>query len=178
MASHDNIIPEESFKQDTTQGIVELHLTGGVRAIEDGNRRWIWHPVLSGGTVQALEALPINRIDQHAGRVGLLLFGGDQQSGLEGSLVSRSWTPLNGAHDPNSAAALRRAAKGNGAAVEAVKGNAERFAADLKGTVGEIMASGKTSLPAIAAELNDRHIRTRRGGRWHASSVRNILARL
>lgn len=99
MASHDNIIPEESFKQDTTQGIVELHLTGGVRAIEDGNRRWIWHPVLSGGTVQALEALPINRIDQHAGRVGLLLFGGDQQSGLEGSLVSRSWTPLNGAHD-------------------------------------------------------------------------------
>ncbi|KTE76958.1 recombinase family protein [Sphingopyxis sp. A083] len=80
--------------------------------------------------------------------------------------------------NPNSAAALRRAAKGNGAAVEAVKGNAERFAADLKGTVGEIMASGKTSLPAIAAELNDRHIRTRRGGRWHASSVRNILARL
>jgi len=80
--------------------------------------------------------------------------------------------------NPNGAAALRRAAKGNGAAVEAVKGNAERFAADLKGTVGEIMASGKTSLPAIAAELNARHIQTRRGGRWHASSVRNLIERL
>lgn len=80
--------------------------------------------------------------------------------------------------NPNGAAALRRAAKGNGAAVEAVRGNAEQFAADLKGTVGEITASGKTSLPAIAAELNARHIQTRRGGRWHASSVRNLLARL
>lgn len=99
MANPDNIIPKESFKQDTTQGITELHLTGGARAIEDGNRRWIWHPVLSGGTAQTLEALPINRIDQHAGRVGLLLFGGDQQSGLEGSLVSRVWTPLDGRHD-------------------------------------------------------------------------------
>jgi len=80
--------------------------------------------------------------------------------------------------NPNGAAALHRAAKGNGAAVGAVKDNAERFAADLKGTVGEIMTSGKTSLPAIAAELNARHIQTRRGGQWHASSVRNLLARL
>lgn len=80
--------------------------------------------------------------------------------------------------NPNGAAALHRAAKGNGAAVGAVKDNAERFAADLKGTVGEIRASGKNSLPAIAAELNARHIQTRRGGQWHASSVRNLLARM
>lgn len=80
--------------------------------------------------------------------------------------------------NPNGAAALRRAGKGNGAAVGAVKGNAERFAADLAATVGDIRASGKTSLPAIAAELNARHIQTRRGGQWHASSVRNLLARL
>lgn len=80
--------------------------------------------------------------------------------------------------NPNGAAALRRAGKGNGAAVEAVKGNAEQFAADLKGTVEDIRASGKTSLPAIAAELNTRHIQTPRGGQWHASSVRNLLARL
>ena len=80
--------------------------------------------------------------------------------------------------NPNGAAALHRAAKGNGAAVGAVKDNAARFAADLKGTVGEIRASGKTSLPAIAGELNARHIQTRRGGQWHASSVRNLLARM
>jgi len=80
--------------------------------------------------------------------------------------------------NPNGAAAIRRAGKGNVAGVEAVKDNAQRYAMDLKGTVGEIRASGKTSLPAIAAELNARHIQTRRGGQWYASSVRNLLARL
>ena len=80
--------------------------------------------------------------------------------------------------NPNGAAALRRAAKGNGAAVGVVKDNAERFASDLAETVTDIRASWKTSLPAIAAELNARHIQTRRGGQWHASSVRNLLARM
>lgn len=80
--------------------------------------------------------------------------------------------------NPNGAAAIRRAGKGNVAGVEAVKDNAQRYAMDLAGTVGEIRASGKTSLPAIAAELNARHIQTRRGGQWYASSVRNLIARL
>lgn len=80
--------------------------------------------------------------------------------------------------NPNGAAAIRRAGKGNVAGVEAVKDNAQRYAMDLAGTVGEIRASGATSLPAIAAELNARHIQTRRGGRWYPSSVRNLLARL
>lgn len=80
--------------------------------------------------------------------------------------------------NPNGAAAIRRAGKGNVAGVEAVKDNAQRYAMDLAGTVGEIRASGATSLPAIAAELNARHIQTRRGGKWYASSVRNLLARL
>ena len=37
---------------------------------------------------------------------------------------------------------------------------------------------GATSLRAIAAELNDRGILTRRGGRWHVSTVMNLLDRL
>lgn len=80
--------------------------------------------------------------------------------------------------NPNGAAAIRRAGKGNAAGVEAVKDNAQRYAMDLAGTVEDIRANGKTSLPAIAAELNARHIQTRRGGQWYASSVRNLLARL
>ena len=80
--------------------------------------------------------------------------------------------------NPNGAAAIRRAGKGNAAGVEAVKDNAQRYAMDLARTVEDIRANGKTSLPAIAAELNARHIQTRRGGQWYASSVRNLLARL
>jgi Resolvase, N terminal domain/Recombinase len=39
-------------------------------------------------------------------------------------------------------------------------------------------SGGATSLRAIAAELNDRGMLTRRGGRWHVSTVMNLLERL
>ncbi|QIQ87074.1 recombinase family protein [Erythrobacter sp.] len=80
--------------------------------------------------------------------------------------------------NPNGAAALHRAGKGNSAAVEKVKAGANSYAQDLAPVIADIRASGVTSLGGIAAELNARHIQTRRGGKWHASSVRNLLARL
>lgn len=80
--------------------------------------------------------------------------------------------------NPNGAAALRRAAKGNGAALEAVKANAAERASDYAPVIADIRAGGAASLPAIARELNERGIVTPRGGRWHPSSVRNLLARL
>lgn len=80
--------------------------------------------------------------------------------------------------NPNGAAALRRAAKGNLASVEAQKDNANTFAEGLRDTVGRIKASGVTSLTGIAEALNSQHMRTARDGKWHASSVKNLLARL
>ncbi|MBA4747743.1 MAG: recombinase family protein [Sphingopyxis sp.] len=80
--------------------------------------------------------------------------------------------------NPNGAAALRRAGKGNLAAVTEIKAGADGFAARLATEIARIRAGGATSLPAIAAELNARGVPTRRGGKWHPSSVRNLLARL
>lgn len=80
--------------------------------------------------------------------------------------------------NPNGAAALRRAAKGNAAAIEAVRAGAAERATDYAPVIADIQASGATSLPAIARELNVRGIVTPRGGKWHPSSVRNLLARL
>ena len=80
--------------------------------------------------------------------------------------------------NPNGAAALRRAQKGNLAAVEAVKDGAADRAEQLRPVVEDMRARGITSLTALAAALNDGGMVTARGGRWHASSVRNILARL
>ena len=80
--------------------------------------------------------------------------------------------------NPNGAAALRRAAKGNAASVASSKANADAFAVELRDVLADIRAAGITSLANIAAELNRRHIRTARGGDWHASSVRNLTARL
>lgn len=80
--------------------------------------------------------------------------------------------------NPNGAAAIRRAAKGNGASVAAIKGNADAFAESLRDTVVAIRASGVTSLAGIADALNGMHMKTARAGKWHASSVRNLVARL
>jgi DNA invertase Pin-like site-specific DNA recombinase len=80
--------------------------------------------------------------------------------------------------NPNGADALRRAAKGNHAAVAALKGAADRHAADLAPIVAHLRSEGCTSLPALAKALNERQMKAPRGGKWHPSSVRNLLARL
>jgi len=58
-----------------------------------------------------------------------------------------------------------------------VNANADEFARSLVPVIAEMRAAGQSSLRTIAAELNDRGIETRRGGRWHVSNVRNLLAR-
>ena len=57
------------------------------------------------------------------------------------------------------------------------KAAAETFAANVLPVVRQIQASGATTLRAIAEALNARGIRTARGGGWHDSTVRNLLAR-
>ena len=42
----------------------------------------------------------------------------------------------------------------------------------------DIRAGGAISLRAIAAELNDRGMLTRRSGHWHVSTVLNLLDRI
>ena len=63
-------------------------------------------------------------------------------------------------------------------ALDAVKAKAADRAADYAETVADVQASGATTLAAIAQELNARGIVTPRGGKWHPSSVRNLLQRL
>ena len=54
---------------------------------------------------------------------------------------------------------------------------ADRFAANLMPLIRDIQRSGATSLAAIADALNNRGVRSARGGRWHVSTVQNLLAR-
>jgi DNA invertase Pin-like site-specific DNA recombinase len=80
--------------------------------------------------------------------------------------------------NPNGAASLRRAGKGGAPLRAAIARNADRHARDLALVVEDIRAGGAMSLRAIAAELNGRGMLTRRGGRWHVSTVINLLDRL
>jgi len=80
--------------------------------------------------------------------------------------------------NPNGAAALRRAAKGNHAAVAVVSAGADRRAEELRETLADVVASGAVSLSAIAAELNRREIESPRGGRWYPAGVARLQQRL
>jgi DNA invertase Pin-like site-specific DNA recombinase len=64
-----------------------------------------------------------------------------------------------------------------GEAVAAIKAEADRVAGNVLPIIAEIKKSGASTLRAIAEALNARGIPTPRGGRWHATSVRNALAR-
>jgi DNA invertase Pin-like site-specific DNA recombinase len=57
------------------------------------------------------------------------------------------------------------------------RAEADAFAAKVLPMVRAIQGDGVTTLRAIAAALNERGVRTARGGDWHDSTVRNLLAR-
>jgi DNA invertase Pin-like site-specific DNA recombinase len=80
--------------------------------------------------------------------------------------------------NPNGAAALRRAGKGGAPLRAPVGRNADRHARDLAPVLEELRAQGVTSLRAVAEELNQRGMLTRRGGRWWVSNVRNLVQRV
>jgi DNA invertase Pin-like site-specific DNA recombinase len=63
----------------------------------------------------------------------------------------------------------------NGAAGNRAK--ADRHAANVLPVVRDIERAGVTTLQGIADALNARGIRTARGRRWYASTVRNLLER-
>ncbi len=80
--------------------------------------------------------------------------------------------------NPKGADALRKAGRGTSAAIEAVSRKADQHAERLRPVVADLRSRGVTSLGGIAAALNEAGMRTPRSGQWHASSVRNLLARL
>ncbi len=56
--------------------------------------------------------------------------------------------------------------------------DADAFAANVSPIITALRASGVTDLRGLANGLNMRGVRTARGGRWHVSNVRNVIARV
>jgi DNA invertase Pin-like site-specific DNA recombinase len=81
--------------------------------------------------------------------------------------------------NPNLAA-LQAAGAGKPGWTKGADGNraaADRHARDVLPVVEDIRAAGIGSLAGIAAELNERGILTMRGGRWYATTVKNLIER-
>jgi DNA invertase Pin-like site-specific DNA recombinase len=62
-------------------------------------------------------------------------------------------------------------------AVQAVKAEADRYAANVLPIIREAQKAGARTLREIAEALNARGIATARGGQWYAQSVANVLER-
>ena len=80
--------------------------------------------------------------------------------------------------NPNGAAAIRRAGKGNKDGVRAIQARADQHALNLAPVITAMRAEGLSSLASLASALNERGMLTPRGGRWYKSSVRNLLNRV
>ncbi len=89
----------------------------------------------------------------------------------KGSVVSQKGKRITklGIHDEMD--------KARASASQAVKTIAQNFANKIAPTVSKRLQAGD-SYREIAQELNDLEVPTARGGKWHASSVRNIAKRL
>ena len=96
---------------------------------------------------------------------------------VEGRHVSgRTGRTITRLGNPRGAAALRDSGRGNSAGVEAAKAAATNFAESLRPTIDELRTLGYRTPGELAAELNARKIVTWRGGRWHRSTIGNLVA--
>jgi len=75
-------------------------------------------------------------------------------------------------HDP-----VRLANAGASASVVHTR-NANRFASEIGPVLAELEVAGVTSNKGIAAAMNARGVATPRGGKWTATAVRRLLARV
>jgi DNA invertase Pin-like site-specific DNA recombinase len=79
--------------------------------------------------------------------------------------------------NPNGARALKGKQTGNSEAVAAIKAGAQARAENLQSMLAECREQGM-SVRKIAEAFNERGCLTPRGGKWHATSVARLLARL
>jgi DNA invertase Pin-like site-specific DNA recombinase len=76
--------------------------------------------------------------------------------------------PLGNRSNPQYAAELGR---------KALSAEADEFAANVMPVIDALRKAGIADLRGLAHALNDRGIRTARGGRWHVSNVKNVIDR-
>lgn len=68
------------------------------------------------------------------------------------------------------------AMKGHRASIAARRAKAGKRASDLLPVIRSIQAAGASSLRQVAGVLNERGIRTPRGGEWSAVQVKRVIA--
>jgi DNA invertase Pin-like site-specific DNA recombinase len=109
-------------------------------------------------------------VDQpHATRLTLHILAAVAEHERE-MISARTKAALAAAKRDEQAEAAAKGAAGNA-------GKADDFAKNIVPVIQAVRASGASSLAAVADALNARGIKTARGGRWYATTVRNVELR-
>ena len=61
---------------------------------------------------------------------------------------------------------------------EVIVKNADKHASDILPVLKQIVASGVKSVHVVAEQLNQRGVKTARGGQWHGTTVMNMVRRM
>jgi len=83
------------LKRGATTGTDELHFTGGLRGIRNGDG-WIIVPVIRGGNIQGLGPVQDADIQKVTRQIGCVTFGADEINFLDPNLPARMWRPFIG----------------------------------------------------------------------------------
>ena len=67
---------------------------------------------------------------------------------------------------------------GNTEGVKVLKFQADEFAISMRKHISDLRSLGFNTFDQLAERLNARDVKTKRGGKWHASTVRNLELRL
>lgn len=78
--------------------------------------------------------------------------------------------------NPNGAAALRRAQRGNEAAVRARQEKAAERVQALRSVILQLRSEGASTLRELCQGLTSRGIKAPAGDKWHPTAVRRVLA--
>ena len=96
----------------------------------------------------------------------------------ERAMISqRTKAALQAAKDRGQTLGNPRLDQVRGRALETIQAEAAQFAANVLPVIQEIRRAGAPSMRAIAKALNDRGVKTARGGMWASTQVIDILKR-
>jgi DNA invertase Pin-like site-specific DNA recombinase len=97
---------------------------------------------------------------------------------LEAGLISeRTKAALKAAKARGTKLGNPRLGEARERAKAALKAAADQFAANVAPIIREMVRNDAMSNSAIAAKLNERNVKTARGGRWTHGMVRDVMAR-
>lgn len=158
-----------------TYGVSQLRMADNNNTTSDFTRRaTLAGAAISGGRIRQRRRVAVD--NPHANKLTVHILAAVAQHERE-MISERTKAALQAAKARGQKLGNPRIAEAAKQGRAALLATADQFAANVLPIVREIQAAGHASANAIAGKLNERGVRSRRGGRWSHVQVGAILRR-